>query len=127
MSDRKTTTSLRVSRLTPVNQGLASRLQAIGVQQTERSIANKMSRGTFSFAFVLQCLKAIGAESLSFVLTEEVSLPVRQRFDLNMQLERRSGGGYTSPIDRRSGEWIFRTPSYDCLEWLLTTSAASEF
>lgn len=51
-------------------QRLASHLQALGVTETERSIANKMSRGTFSFVFVLQCLKAIGAESVSFELTE---------------------------------------------------------
>jgi hypothetical protein len=52
---------------------LAKRLQAMGVRETERSIANKMSRGTFSFVFVLQCLKAIGAESVSFELTDEVA------------------------------------------------------
>lgn len=51
---------------------LANRLQAIGVQETERSIANKMSRGTFPFVFVLQCMKVIGAASVSFELTEDV-------------------------------------------------------
>ena len=54
-------------------QGLASRLRAMGVRETERSIANKMSRGTFSFVFVLQCLRAIGAESVSFELTDAAS------------------------------------------------------
>lgn len=49
---------------------LANRLQAMGVQETERAIANKMSRGTFSFVFVLQCLAAIGAGSVSFELSE---------------------------------------------------------
>ena len=55
-------------------QRLASRLQALGLKETERSVANKMSRGTFSFAFVLQCLSAIGAESVSFELTENIGL-----------------------------------------------------
>ena len=54
-------------------QRLAGRLQALGLKETERSVANKMSRGTFSFAFVLQCLAAIGANSVSFELTEEMS------------------------------------------------------
>jgi len=39
---------------------LAIMLQGIGVSETERSIANKLSRGSFSFAFYLQVLKAIG-------------------------------------------------------------------
>jgi len=51
-------------------QGLASLLQSIGVRETERSIANKMSRGTFSFVFVLQCFKAIGAEWVNFELDD---------------------------------------------------------
>lgn len=42
---------------------LAQRLQSVGVQETTRSIANKMSRGTFSFVFFLQCMRALGAES----------------------------------------------------------------
>jgi hypothetical protein len=46
-------------------KGLAARLVAMGVKQTERSIANKMSRGTFTFVFVLQCLQAIGAKSMT--------------------------------------------------------------
>ena len=45
-------------------QGLAMRLQAIGLEETHRSVANKLSRGTFSFVFFLQCMKAMGVESL---------------------------------------------------------------
>lgn len=54
---------------------LASRLEAIGVKETERSIANKMSRGTFAFTFVLQCMKAIGAD----VLTIDLSLKQNEK------------------------------------------------
>lgn len=39
---------------------LALLLERIGVDETERSIANKLSRGTFSFVFFLKCMKAIG-------------------------------------------------------------------
>lgn len=47
---------------------LAKRLQAIGAQETVRSIANKMSRGTFSFVFFLQYVKVLGAQSVTLVL-----------------------------------------------------------
>ena len=55
---------------------LAKRLQAFGVQETVRSIANKMSRGTFSFVFFLQCMKALGAQSVTLVLPSvEATIP----------------------------------------------------
>lgn len=44
---------------------LAKRLGAICVVETERSIANKMSRGTFPFTFYLQCLAALGVDQVS--------------------------------------------------------------
>lgn len=43
---------------------LAERLEAIGVHETERNIANKISRGGFSATFFVQCLEAIGCETL---------------------------------------------------------------
>ncbi|RYG93392.1 MAG: hypothetical protein EON58_18455 [Alphaproteobacteria bacterium] len=45
-------------------QELTTKLAALGVHETERNLANKLSRGGFSAAFFLQCLKAIGASSL---------------------------------------------------------------
>ena len=59
-------------------KGLAARLVAIGVKETERSIANKMSRGTFSFVFVLQCLHAIGAKSMTVELVVHKSMGKRK-------------------------------------------------
>lgn len=47
---------------------LAKRLQAIGVAETTRSIANKMSRGTFSFVFFLQCMRALSADSVTIAV-----------------------------------------------------------
>ena len=44
---------------------LVGRLEAIGVVETERSIANKMSRGKFPFTFYLQCLRAVGVDQAS--------------------------------------------------------------
>ena len=43
---------------------LAERLETVGVRETERNIANKISRGGFSAAFMVQCLEAIGCQSL---------------------------------------------------------------
>jgi hypothetical protein len=36
----------------------------MGLPETERNIANKISRGGFTAAFFLQCLKAIGVTNL---------------------------------------------------------------
>ena len=43
---------------------LAEKLAEIGVQENERNLNNKISRGGFSAAFLLQCLTAIGSTSL---------------------------------------------------------------
>jgi hypothetical protein len=45
------------------NDELVSRLQAIGVEETKASVESKISRGTFSAAFLLQCLNAIGCKN----------------------------------------------------------------
>lgn len=44
---------------------LAERLEKHGLKETEASIANKISRGTFSATFLLATLKAIEREQLS--------------------------------------------------------------
>jgi hypothetical protein len=43
---------------------LAKALTEIGVQENERNLNNKISRGGFTAAFLLQCLEAIGTETL---------------------------------------------------------------
>ena len=43
---------------------LAEKLAALGVEDTERNIANKISRGGFTAVFIVQCLEAIGAKEL---------------------------------------------------------------
>ena len=46
---------------------LAERLAKIGVTETERNLNNKISRGGFSAAFLLQCMLAIEAKELRLV------------------------------------------------------------
>ncbi len=43
---------------------LAEKLGDIGISETERNLANKISRGGFTAAFLFQCLEAIGCHSL---------------------------------------------------------------
>lgn len=43
---------------------LVEKLAAIGVQESEPNIRNKLSRGKFTAAFMLQCFEAIGVSSL---------------------------------------------------------------
>ena len=43
---------------------LVERLADIGINEKEVNVANKLSRGKFSAAFMLQCLTAIGTEHL---------------------------------------------------------------
>ena len=43
---------------------LAAKLGEIGVQESERNLNNKISRGGFTAVFLLQCLTAIGCRTL---------------------------------------------------------------
>lgn len=43
---------------------LAEKLTANGIPETERNLANKIARGTFTAAFFVQCLTAIGTASV---------------------------------------------------------------
>lgn len=43
---------------------LVEMLAEIGISEKEANVANKLSRGKFSAAFMLQCLSAIGCSSL---------------------------------------------------------------
>jgi hypothetical protein len=45
---------------------LADRLSSIGVKgETERNIANKIARGSFTAVFLLQCFVAIGCTTIN--------------------------------------------------------------
>ena len=43
---------------------LVDRLAGIGISEKEANVRNKLSRGKFSAAFLLQCLHAIGSSHL---------------------------------------------------------------
>lgn len=43
---------------------LVDGLAAIGIEDNERNLRNKVSRGKFTAGFLLQCLSAIGVSSL---------------------------------------------------------------
>jgi hypothetical protein len=43
---------------------LVDKLAAIGVKDTEANLRNKISRGGFTGAFLVQCLTAMGATAL---------------------------------------------------------------
>ena len=43
---------------------LAEKLTAMGTPETDRNIANKISRGGFTAGFFIECLVAIGCTSL---------------------------------------------------------------
>lgn len=43
---------------------LAERLASIGIDDNERNLRNKVSRGKFTSGFLLQCLSALGVKQL---------------------------------------------------------------
>lgn len=43
---------------------LAEELEKIGVKDSERNIANKIARGSFTAVFFIQCLTAIGCHTV---------------------------------------------------------------
>jgi hypothetical protein len=46
---------------------LAERLQAIGVNDTEKNVVNKIARGGFTAVFFLQCMGAIGVRDIHLI------------------------------------------------------------
>lgn len=43
---------------------LVIRLAAIGVNESYKGIANKINRGSFSFVFFMQCMKALDVNEI---------------------------------------------------------------
>lgn len=43
---------------------LVERLNEMGIQEDERNLRNKVSRGKFTAAFMLQCFKAMGVQEI---------------------------------------------------------------
>jgi Domain of unknown function (DUF6471) len=64
--ERKVQTMLKVelARRNLTYKQLSEKLAELGVIESEPNIRNKLSRGTFSAVFLVQCLEAIGCQSL---------------------------------------------------------------
>lgn len=45
-------------------EALATKLQAMGVDENYNTVNTKLNRGAFSFVFALQCFKAMGAKEI---------------------------------------------------------------
>ena len=43
---------------------LAEKLEPLGVKESERNIANKIARGSFTAVFFVQCLEAVGCHTV---------------------------------------------------------------
>ena len=43
---------------------LVEKLATLGIEENERNLTNKISRGGFTAAFLVQCLEAIGCQTL---------------------------------------------------------------
>lgn len=63
-----------IARADITHAKLARRLNRLGVDETEVSLKNKLYRGTFSMAFFVQCMRALGHGSVdvSSVIPDEV-------------------------------------------------------
>ncbi len=61
---------------------LARRLNALGAEETEASLKNKLYRGTFSVPFLLQCMAALGSESLNIAAVIGREVPRGKDLDL---------------------------------------------
>jgi hypothetical protein len=49
---------------------LARRLQDLGIDENQNSIATKVSRGTFPFTFFIQCMYVLGVENIDLKLED---------------------------------------------------------
>ncbi len=49
---------------------LAKKLNAIGLEENQNTIATKMSRGAFSFAFFIQCMYVLGINTINLNIGE---------------------------------------------------------
>jgi propanediol dehydratase large subunit len=69
MADEWADKAKRLLRAEMVKRGvsyddLVKKLAEIGVEETAENLRNKVARGKFMAAFMLQCLRAIGVETL---------------------------------------------------------------
>ena len=51
-------------------KALSRMLEGLGEYEPEKTLSNKVNRGTFSFMFFLKCMHALGRSDVRFLLTE---------------------------------------------------------
>lgn len=68
------------------NSDLAFLLKQIGIEETKASIDSKISRGTFSASFFIQCLSVIGCNKLEFEEFENTFLTAAEPSSLYKKL-----------------------------------------
>ena len=71
-SEAKRIVCAELTRRDVTYEKLAQCLRKNGIPETKRSLANKISRGTFSFVFFLQVMRALGVKNFSVEATEFV-------------------------------------------------------
>lgn len=59
--------TLRTSRRVTYKE-LSRKLEALGEIEPEKTLSNKINRGTFSFMFFLKCMYALGPSDVRFLL-----------------------------------------------------------
>ncbi len=68
------------------NSDLAKLLENIGVVETKSSIDSKISRGTFSACFFLQCLSVIGCKKIEIQDYEnQISIAAELQAEYNLK------------------------------------------
>ena len=68
------------------NSDLAKMLQQIGIEETKSSIDSKISRGTFSAAFFLQCLAVIDCEKIEIEeYNNQLSIAAEPQTEYNLK------------------------------------------
>jgi len=68
------------------NSDLASMLEHIGIEETKSSIDSKISRGSFSAAFFLQCLTVIGCGKIEIEEYEnQLTIAAEPKADYNLK------------------------------------------
>jgi hypothetical protein len=62
---------------------LVERLKLYGVEENERNLRNKIARGTFSAAFMVQVMEAMGANEIPIGYLQAVRIMNKEPFDRN--------------------------------------------
>ena len=68
----KSTLKSELSKKSVDYNQLSEKLSKIGVSESPANINSKINRGTFSFAFFMQCMQAINTKNIIFETKENV-------------------------------------------------------